>query len=524
MKLWLPLERESSKLNVGSLLSTNAVRFPAKPALIEGERKVSYSEFNRRANKLANKLLALEVRKGDKACLYLNNSIEFAEIYFALSKIGVIVVPINFRIKGKELHHIVRHSDSTLLFVDDGTWQNIEPLRKDLGSVVKFISVGNTPSDWYILYQELFDSQPSEEPSVIVSEEDIHSLCYTSGTTGLPKGVVLTNLNIFIHHYYVTSSEFGVTHDDIFLATTPLSQRIGWGKLINSIALGCTLVIVRSFHAEETMKIIEKEKVTILSIIPTIGRLILQLPNLESYDTRSLKMFFVTGEAFPIEVKKGLMERFPHVKIVSYFASTEAAIVTSMMHENILIKPTSVGHLLPGVEVKIVDDDGKEVPFGEVGEIITKCGKPGMFSIMKEYYKDPVQTEEAFVGEWLRTGDMGQFDHEGYLYIVDRRKDMIISGGFNIYSREVEAILEGNEKVAEVAVIGVPDGTYGEAVKAFVVLKQGARANGEEMIEYCRENLASYKKPKYIEFVDALPRNTVGKVLKYMLKQEGVRE
>jgi long-chain acyl-CoA synthetase len=276
---------------------------------------------------------------------------------------------------------------------------------------------------------------------------------------------------------------------------------------------------MQSFNAEETMKIVEREKITILSIVPTIGRLLLQLKNIESYDTRSLRTFFVTGEAFPIEAKKGLMEKFPHVKIVSYFASTEGAIITTMMHENILSKPTSVGHPLPGVEIKIIDNDGKEVPLGEVGEIIARCGKPGMFSIMKEYYKDKVQTEQAFLGEWLRTGDMGKLDNEGYLYIVDRKKDMIISGGFNIYSREVEAILESNEKVAEVAVIGVPDEMYGEAVRAFVVLKHGAKITEEEMIEYCRANLASYKKPKYIKFVDALPKNNVGKVLKYKLRQ-----
>jgi len=511
-------------LNVGSLLTANALRFPNKVALIEGERKVSYSEFNSRVNQLANKLLEMSVRKGEKVSLYLGNSIEFAEIYFALSKIGAIIVPINFRIKGQELLHVLLHSDSIFLFFDNMTRQNIELLRNDLKRIDKFIFTGDIASDWYILYRDLFCDGHQKEPPVFVSEEDMHSICYTSGTTGLPKGAVLTNLNIFIHHYYVTSSEFGVRHDDIFLATTPLSQRIGWGKLINSIALGCTLVIIRSFNAEETMKIVEKEKVTILSIVPTIGRLILQLPNLESYNTRSLRMFFVTGEAFPVEVKKGLIEKFPHVKIVSYFASTEAAIITSMMHENILTKPTSVGHLLPGVEVKIIDDDGKEVPFGEVGEIITKCGKPGMFSIMKEYYKDPVQTQEGFIGEWLRTGDMGKFDNEGYLYVVDRKRDMIISGGFNIYSREVEAILESNEKVAEVAVIGVPDEKYGEAIKAFIVLKEGAKATEEEMIEYCRANMATYKKPKYIEFSNTLPRNTVGKVLKYQLKQkEGLK-
>jgi long-chain acyl-CoA synthetase len=506
-------------LNVGCLLTANAARFPKKHALIEKGRKVSYEALNVRANKLANKLLTLGVRKREKASLYLNNSIEFAEIYFALSKLGVIVVPINFRVKGKELLHIIHHSDSTLLFFNDMTRQNVGSLRADLRNVEKFVSVGDTASDGYLSYQELLEGSSQEEPPVPVTEEDIHSICYTSGTTGLPKGAVLTNLNIITCHYYVTSSEFGVTHDDIFLATTPLTQRIGWGKLINSVALGCTLVILPFFDAHETMSMVEQEKVTILSIVPTIGRLILQLPDLESYDTQSLKMFFVTGEAFPIEVKRGLKKEFPHVRIVSYFASTEAAIMTGFMDDDILAKPTSVGHLLPGIEVKIMDDEGNERPTGEVGEIITRCGKPGMFSIMKEYHKDPNATREIFAEEWLRTGDMGKFDAEGYLYIVDRKKDMIISGGFNIYSREVEAILEGNEKVAEAAVVGVPDETFGEAVKVFIVLKQGVEATEVEMIEYCKANLASYKKPKYVEFVGSLPRNTVGKVEKYKLRQ-----
>ena len=516
--------RGSSKLNVGSLLTANALRFPNKFTLIEGQRKVSYPEFNSRVNKLANKLLEMNVRKGEKASLYLGNSIEFAEIYFALSKIGVIIVPINSRIKGQELLHVLLHSDSILLFFDSTTRQNIELLRNNLKRVEQFIFIGDIPSDWYVLYRDLFFDGHQKEPPVSVSEEDIHSICYTSGTTGLPKGAVLTNSNIVTQHYFVTSSEFSVNHDDVFLATTPLSQRIGWGKLINSIAIGCPFIIIRAFNAEETLKIVEREKVTILSIVPTIGRLMLQLHNIESYDTRSIRMFFVTGEAFPLEVKKGLIEKFPHVKLVSYFASTEAGIVAGVLPENILVKPTSVGHPLPGVEVKIVDDEGEEKAMGEVGEIIVRCGKPGIFSIMKEYYKDPVQTEEAFLGEWLRTGDMGRLDQEGYLYIVDRKRDMIISGGFNIYSREVEMIIESNEKVAEVAVIGVPDEKYGEAVKAFIVLKHGSRATEEEMIEYCKANMASYKKPKYVEFSNALPRNTVGKVLKYQLKQkEGVK-
>jgi long-chain acyl-CoA synthetase len=505
-------------LNVGSLLTANAARFPKKWAIVEGGKRVSYCELNFRVNRLANRLCALNLKKGDKVSLHLKNSIEFAEAYFALSKLGVVIVPINWRLKGMELLHIVKHSDSVFLFFDETTRENVESLRADLDSVKK-IFVGSGLSGWYELYEELFNGS-EQEPSVEVSEDDNHSICYSSGTTGLPKGIVLTNLNIITGHYYVTSAEFGITHDDIFLITTPLTQRIGWGKLINSIALGSTLILAHAFRAEEAMQIVEKEKVTILSMIPTIGRLILELPSLESFDTRALRMFFVTGEAFSTELKRSLAEKFPHVKIVSYFASTEAAIVSSMSHEDVLVKPASVGHLLPGVEVKILDEQGREVPPGEVGEIVTRCGKPGVFSLMKEYYKDPIMTREAFLDGWLKTGDMGRFDEEGYLYIVDRKNDMIISGGFNIYSREVEVILESNEKVAEAAVIGVPDGTYGEAIKAFIVLKPGAVATGKEIIEYCKANIASYKKPKYIEFIDALPRNAVGKVLKYQLKDK----
>jgi long-chain acyl-CoA synthetase len=504
-------------VNVGSLLTCNAIRFPQKYAVVEGLKRVTYRDLNQRVNRLANRLLALDFKKGDTASIHLKNSVEFVEIYFALSKLGVIVVPINWRLKEKELLHIVTHSDSALLFLDETTKVHVEHLKDEMKAVRK-IYAGDTASDWYELYEDFLDVD-DREPFSEVAEDDVHSICYTSGTTGLPKGVVLTNLNIITGHYMVTSAEFNVAHDDVFLATTPLTQRVGWGKLINSIARGCTLVLIRSFNPEEVMKVLEEEGVTILSIVPTIGRLLLQLPNIESYHAGSLRMFFVTGEAFPPELKKELMVKFPHVKIISYFASTEAAIISSMLHEDILAKPASVGHLLPGVEVRILDDEGKDVPMGEAGEIVTRCGKPGMFSVMKEYYKQPDQTRETIVNGWLRTGDIGRFDEEGYLYIVDRKKDMIISGGFNIYSREVEAVLECNEKVAEVAVVGVPSEKYGEAVKAFVVLKQGALATEDELVDYCKANMASYKKPSRVEFMNSLPRNSVGKVMKYKLRE-----
>jgi long-chain acyl-CoA synthetase len=328
-------------------------------------------------------------------------------------------------------------------------------------------------------------------------------------------------MNVLTGHYLINPLEYGITHDDVILATTPLPQRIGWGKVISSVGLGCTLVMMRSFDAKNALSMIEKEKVTNLSIVPTIGRLILQVPDIESYNTSSLKSFLVSGEAFPVELKKALSEKFPHVKLVSCFASTETGQITNMTHEEIFNKPASVGCPIACVEVKIVDAEGREVEKGNVGEVIVRGGKPGTFCIMKEYYKDEAYTKEYFLGDWLRTGDMGKFDNDGYLYIVDRKKDMIISGGYNIYGKEVEMILESNEKVSEAAVIGVPDEQWGEAVKAFVVLKKGSVATQEEIIEFCKARLASYKKPKHIEFTDSLPKNALGKVQKYKLKNSG---
>jgi long-chain acyl-CoA synthetase len=506
-------------VNVGSLLRTSAIPYSDKIALVEGERRASYNTLNKRANQLANRLLKLDVKKGDRLAIYLHNSIEWVEIYFALSKIGAIVVPVNFRIKGEELVHVLNNSETKILFFDLELKENIETVKPELRAIEKFILVGDIPPCGYELYEGLFGDSPADEPPVLVSEEDIHSICYTSGTTGLPKGAVLTNMNVLAGHYLVNSVEFGITHDDVILATTPLPQRIGWGKIVTSVGLGCRLVMMRSFDAKRALSMIEKEQVTNLSIVPTIGRLILQVPDIESYNTSSLKSFLVSGEAFPVELKKALVEKFPHVRLVSCFASTETGQVTNMTHEDIFKKPASVGCPIACVEIKIVDNEGREVEKGNVGEVIVRSGKPGSFCIMKEYYKDEAYTKEYFLGDWLRTGDMGRFDHDGYLYIVGRKKDMVISGGYNIYSREVEMVLEGNEKVSEAAVIGVADEQWGEAVKAFVVLRKGSEATPEELIQYCKVKLASYKKPKYIEFVDSLPRNALGKIQKYKLKK-----
>ncbi len=506
-------------MGIGDLLTQSATRFPEKVAVVVQDRKLTYRELNGAANQLAHGLLELGIRKGTKAALFLCNCIEWPEIYFALSKIGAAIVPVNYRLIGDELIYIINHSDSEIVFLDDTTLKVLEQVRQRLSRVEHFIFLKDNSPQWCIPYSSLKEGLSGIEPEVSLDGEDAHTICYTSGTTSLPKGALLTHLNVLIGHSFMTSVEFGVTHEDVFLVTTSLSQRIGWGKLVNGIAMGCKVVILPFFDPLEAMEVVQREGVTIMSIIPTIGRMLLQTPDVESYDLSSLRMFFVTGETFPMELKEGLRGRFNHVQQASYFAQTEAGLITILFPKDIFRKYGSVGLPFIGVDVRIVNEQMEDVPAGRSGEIIVRSYRPGTFGVMKEYYKDPTANQETFRGDWIRTGDLGRMDEEGYVYILDRMKDMIISGGFNISSKEVEGVLETHLKIFEAAVVGFPDEDYGEAVKAFVVLKEGQESTQEEIIEFCRSKIASYKRPKEIKFVDTLPRNTVGKVMKYKLKE-----
>lgn len=505
-------------MSVGSLLFQSATRFPDKVAAVFANKTYTYAELNASVNRLARGLSSLGVTKGMKAALFLNNSPEWLEIYFALSKLGSIIVPINYRLMGKELVHIINHSGSEILFFDEKTLDSIEAVRTQLMGVKHFV-IADSPSSGYEAMISLQEGELAEELDVSIDGEDPHTISYTSGTTGLPKGAVLTNLNIVIGHCLLTTAEFGIRRDDVFMATTPISQRIGWGKIVNSVGIGSKIVILSSFDYKLAMNFVKKERVTIMSIIPTIGRMILAGTEQGDYDASSLRMLFVTGEIFPMELKKRLSERFPNASLHSYFAQTEGGLITFLSPKDIFRKPGSVGLPFTGVEVKVVDDEMKEKPVGESGELIVRSYRPGTFGVMKEYYKDEGANKESFWGDWLRLGDMGMKDDEGHFYVLDRKKEMIISGGFNIYSKEVESILIEKPKILEVAVIGVPDKDYGEAVKAFIVLKENQKMDQEEVIEFCKSTLASYKKPKQVQFIDALPRNTVGKVIKYKLKE-----
>jgi long-chain acyl-CoA synthetase len=360
-------------------------------------------------------------------------------------------------------------------------------------------------------------------PHVSMEAEDCMIL-YTSGTTGKPKGAVMTHANLIVQHGFINPVDWRITSDDVFLVTTPLAHRTGMARLLNSLCLGGTLVAMDRFDGEAALALIESEQVTALGMVPTVARML--LPSLETGAHRcaSLRHLIVTGEAFPVEVKRRLIHLLPHVRQHSFFAMTEVGSVTGLEHEEQFTHPTSVGRVTPGVEVKLIDDRGEEVSVGEPGELLVRSGTPGRFTTMRGYFERPDATAATIVDGWVKTGDMARFDVDGYLYIVDRKKDMVLSGGFNIYTKEVEQMLMEHACVADAAVVGVPDEIFGEAVAAFIELKPGQSLGLEQVLEHSKSRIASYKKPKYVFFVEALPRNAMGKVLKTELRTLALAE
>ncbi|CAN0544201.1 unnamed protein product, partial [Laminaria digitata] len=305
-------------------------------------------------------------------------------------------------------------------------------------------------------------------------------------------------------------AEWHLTASDRILATTPMAHRTGLGRVANAVCCGCTVVIMDKFDPAAAVDLIEKEKITIIGLVPTIARML--VPEIEKRPAavKSARLMVATGEAFPIDIKKRLAAAAPNIGLYTFYAQTEAGFITGLRPEEQATHPESCGRPVPAVEVRIMDEEMNEVPRGEVGEITCRCGTPGVMS-MPEYWRNPEATAAAFHEGWLRTGDLARMDTDGYVYFVDRAKDMIVSGGLNIYSREVEDALEAHPAVDEAAVLPVPDAEFGESVFAYVTFQAGASATENDLIEHCRALIASYKKPKYVREIDVLPRNSTGK-------------
>ena len=508
---------------MGDIIRRSAHRSPEKTALIFGERKLSYGELNERVNGMANSLLKLGIGKGDRVAVLLHNSPEYFEIYYACAKSGAIFVPINTLLKESELKKIFEYLEPRFLVFSPDYGERVERFKEEITCTEFLIELGGESSSPFTPYETLVQEGSREEPGVLVSDDDIMSIFLTSGTTGLPKGAMRTHRHAFIDNM-VGAIELRLQYNDRVLMVFPF-YHVTWEDNLRHILMCNTIVIRRegSFDPKEVLEILSGQKITICQFVPTMISSLLQEKGIEEYDLSHFRLLTYAASPMPVELLKRAMTRFK-CQFMQLYGQTETGPLTTVLRpedhvlegsEAEMERLSSAGRPVVNYEVRIVDQDGDDVAPGEVGEIIVRseCMTVG-------YWRLPDETAKTLRDGWLYTGDFGRFDDHGYVYIVDRKNDTIISGGKNIYPREIEELLYEHDAVLEAAVIGVPDEHWGESVKAVVVLKEGKKVSEEALISLCKERLASYKKPRSVEFRKELPKNPTGKILKRLIKDE----
>jgi acyl-CoA synthetase (AMP-forming)/AMP-acid ligase II len=509
-------------LNMGQILEVHARKFPNKVALKDWRgKRLTYQELELRTNKLANGLLDLGLRKGDRVAVLLHNCAEFVEIYCAFAKVGLVAVPVNWRFIGREIEYVVNNSDSKAMIVGEEFVEVVDSIRSSLKiEPQRYIVVGRSTPEGYVNYETVIAEALDSKPKVKVNGKDTWAQIYTSGTTGVPKGVVRSHES-YVSFYLINAVEFSFSEEDYGMIIMPLYHvnSTFYGPLF--LYIGASLYVGRDkgFDPVELLRLISEETVTFTSLIPTHYNLILNVPEEErkKYDVSSIRKLLCSSAPVRSHIKKGILKCFPNVELYEAYGSTEAGLVTILKPEDQLRKLGSMGRECLGTDViKLLDENGNGVPVGAVGELYSRG--PMIFD---EYYKLPEKTKKAFRGDFFTARDMVKRDEEGYYYIVDRKDNMIITGGEHVYPSEVEEAISRHPKVFDVAVIGVPDDKWGEAVKAVVVLKKGELATEEEIIEWCRGKMAGFKKPKSVEFIsDAeMPRTTTGKILHRKLRE-----
>jgi long-chain acyl-CoA synthetase len=503
-------------MNIGHYLSLNTRRHPDKLAFTYEDRTYTYLEFNNKVNQLANGLMDLGLKKGEKVALMLKNTDYFPISYYALVKIGAVVVPMNFRLVAGELSYILDQSDSIAVITDGAFAQIIEEGRKEISAVRHVISAPVATVDGHLSFNDVL-SAVAEEPGVEIFPEDDLQILYTSGTTGQPKGALFDHQRA-IKNCIAIVGTLGHRADDRFLHVAPFFHAAQLGICLNTgIFVGASHCILNEFEPVKVMEMIEKHKVTFFFGVPTMYNVMLQVASGADYDLSSVRSCgYGAAPMAAIQVRQS-MDLFKTDQFYSLAGLTEGGptgIYLSPLDHKTKIGTSGKDPLL-FTEVKVIDPDGNEVVPGVHGEVLFR-GE----TIMKEYYKKPKETAETIADGWLHTGDLAVIDKEGYITLVDRIKDMIISGGENIYSVEVENALYKFPKILEAAVVGTPDPKWGEKVNALIVLKPDETADSQEIEDFCRQHLAGYKVPRNILFVDELPRNLSGKLLKYQLREQ----
>jgi fatty-acyl-CoA synthase len=504
------------------MVATHARLRPHKVGARDSQRALTFRQWDDRASRLANALLGLGLSKGDRVALLAYNCVEWMELYVGLARAGLIAVPLNFRLAGPEIVYIVRDCDAAAFVVEDDFLDAVLAVRDELDlpdrCLVHF-GTGTPPQGWSS-YEALIAAASGTHPVVAVAPEDTWALMYTSGTTGRPKGAIRSHGATAVMSL-VTTLDMALTVEDTALLVMPMCHANSLYFSFTFAALGATCVIDdrRTFDPEHVLAALAEQRVSFTSLVPTQYIMLVALAEeaKRKYDLRGVTKLMISSAPARPDTKLAILEQFPASGLYELYGSTEAGWVTLLRPEEQLTRLGSIGREWTGSgPIRLLDPSGMEVPDGEVGELFSRT--PYAFD---GYWKNPEKTAEAFRGPWCSVGDMARRDEDGYYHLVDRKTNMIISGGENVYPSEVEQVLGAHPAVMDVAVIGVPDAKWGESVHAVVVLHPGRAVTEADLVEWCRDRIAGYKRPRSIAFVSEseMPRTATGKILHRTLRE-----
>ena len=503
--------------------------FGCKVGVVCGEDRFTYREFNERADRLSAALLRLGVRKGDHVAYLSFNCHRLLEAYYGVPQIGAILLAMNIRLSPEELTYILNDAAPRVLCFDPEFIPLVEALRPRAQSVEHFISLRNVKPAWAQenFYDELLAaSHPAEIDFLEIDENSVAELFYTSGTTAYPKGVMLTHRNLYLHAFY-TAIGLRCSDHDVHLYTVPLFHVNSWGAPHIFTLLGGRHVMLRKFDPPTVLELVQRERVTRLQMVPAMTIALLNHPDFSRYDLSSVREVMIGGAPANNALIQEVAQKIPGCTVMGGYGLTETSPVITLARikehlandpeEEKLRRKSTAGFALAGTEIRVVDLDGRDVAPDrkQVGEVVVRGDV-----VMEGYWRQPEATAAALRDGWFHTGDLATIDEEGYILIVDRSKDMILTGGENVASAEIERVLYEHSAVLECAVIAIPDRQWGEVAQAVITLKLGRQASAAELVDHCRKHLAGFKIPKSIEFADALPKSGTGKILKKVLREK----